>query len=206
MKARGLQRFRKTKWRWATLAVVVLGLAIFFSVLMREPRYQGQPLRSWVAKLPLTLEVRRPDGRVSYMHFESMTSTNGMRIGSDGSTMPTQAVLAIGTNGIPVLLKELEATDSKLEPFLEKAREVLSINMPIVFPRGATLRRAQALTAFRILGPNANVARKELEGLMESRKPGVREAAELILTQFSTNTHESALLGLEQSLIQGLSR
>src|SRR5690348_8561126 len=75
------------------------GLGIFAWVVLRqhEPSYQGKPLRVWLEAYGASLPAW-PDARDAGKHQESAA-----------------AIVRIGTNGLPVLLRMLQAKDSAMK-------------------------------------------------------------------------------------------
>lgn len=129
------------KWRTGIglIALVILGLAFVWAALPRdhEPIYQGRALSDWV------ISERRAE-----MH----------EIPEKG---PEEAILHIGTNGLPYLVKWLAYSAPR--------RDLRLFGIPFSFhSRSRRLELTQgSLMAFRILGPRAAPALPDLVNLLK---------------------------------------
>ena len=129
------------KSRKISLAILAIALPVgtaIFALRPREPAYQGRTLRSWLKEFD--------DG------YES-ADTNAIA-----------AIQAIGTNGLPVLLAELEYEEPL---WREKYREIAD-KLPIVKPRlqPPWNRDLWAAYAFHALGAEGKPAISALSGLL----------------------------------------
>lgn len=101
------------------------------------------------------------------------------------SEEPAEAIRLIGTNGIPYLLKELQRTDSRLEQMIAKIAPKVGFSPHKPMLATAEGKRAQALTALRILGTNALVAIPELTRMTNHSVATIRYSSHLILSGLS---------------------
>ena len=129
------------------LLASVLGLLVWRAPGPREPFFEGRSLTSW-------LERHVP------------TSAADPPYNSPGWKKADEALLRIGTNGIPTLLKMIRAKDPPLLmlKLLETARRHrwMGINY-----RYASSRQEEAEYAFKVLGTNAVPAVPELIKIYE---------------------------------------
>jgi hypothetical protein len=126
---------RRRVW-WLAVAAVVFFLlgALMFLPRDRQPQYQGRSLMAWAADLNLADPVRHAAAE--------------------------QAVRAIGTNGLPVLVGFLDRRDPWLGPAVLRAenklpRRLYRLVYARVKPQQAALDRRDAARALGVLGPQA---------------------------------------------------
>ncbi len=146
------------KWRW--LAIYAAIVAVLFTALIvvyllvsgggsREPSWKGIKLTEWMY------------GHLSINHGEFFDN--------DGVT----AIKAIGTNGLPTLIKMLGTKDSALETmFIGWFHGHLAIE-----------KRACASTAIEILGTNAFSAIPDLVKLTKNEDKDVRNESLFCLSR-----------------------
>lgn len=118
-----------------------------------QPEHEGKKLSQW-----LTLQYARPQDA-------------------------TKAVRAIGTNGLPFLIKRMEYEFPAWRINLLRAVKKLPdwtqnawINGHVIFPTDVWNRSAEALFAFRLLGTEASPAVPELARLMHDKPENFRAA------------------------------
>jgi hypothetical protein len=137
-------------------------LAVLKGFLPPQPRYQGKPLRFWLAELADRYATRA-------------TQIQKAEI----------AVSAMGTNALPFILRELrtsgrpgiEVVLSRIQSFLWRR---LHYSIPIHYTRAFT-RRAGAKEALTVLGPALGVPL--LAGLMNDSNKEVCDGAAQALSQ-----------------------
>src|SRR5581483_912950 len=130
-----------------------------------EPQYQGKPLNYWLGRgytnVPVLwagsyVEVGRPPPGVYRMQSRGPPVLGDFPTPLAGDLNPDQieAVRAIGTNGIPTLLRMLRAADSALLPrlaALAQRQHLIKINFT-----PAANQNFWARQGFRMLGPTAS--------------------------------------------------
>ena len=143
------------------LAIGVGTLALVFSAGPEEPLYDGKRLGKWMDDV-------YPRASKSAAAF--------------------RAVLEIGTNALPTILKRFRARDSVFKERLMELEGKQSI-VRVPFQSAATLHE-QAMTALVILGPRA--------------KPAIPELLNLLVREDTSNCAARALLGIEPTLVTAL--
>jgi HEAT repeat protein len=131
-------RGRTLKKRLITwTAVAICSTAALLSGLAprHEPRYSGKTLTYWLKRYESTIT----SGELSDAGLPRQEARN--------------AVLAIGTNGIPVLLDMLRARDSKFAAITHRVLHLLKLNSDT-----AGEKNILASDAFQVLGPAAKDA------------------------------------------------
>jgi hypothetical protein len=144
------------------LAVILLGCAALFFIGPKEPKYQGKTLTQWLyhefPRLSNGSYLELVGDRVIYCDDET-----------DG------AIVAIGTNGLPVLLRLLGARDGAIKTgFMKFANRQSVIKMHV---HSAHEKHQAALLGFCWLGSNALSAVPELIKLTGDDNAEVREDA-----------------------------
>src|SRR2546429_6992218 len=135
---------------------VSMGLLRFGLVLRKEPQFQGRTLTQWL--------VDRPKHRNPFIVRPAPLSVEAQ-----------QAVKAIGTNAIPILLEMIQARDSAFKTWLTS---VLNRQHLIGFRlQPATEQHAMAFAGFEILGEKARAAAPALASLINDPDFGVRYTA-----------------------------
>jgi hypothetical protein len=178
-------------WKHKAQSVLVLALLVLLGFFWlgheREPQFESRPLRYWLRELPLTVATGFDDG-LGYIELNSAT-INGVTCGAsdtEETSYAAKAVRELGAEVLPALLDELNRRDGRVKLFLARcARQIGYSPHWLAIPADA--RREQALTAFRILGRNAQTAKPALERLAASNNPKVRDASKLVLQGLSTN-------------------
>lgn len=104
-----------------------------------------------------------------------------------------QAVLKIGTNGIPALLDRVHSRDSRIYQGLLKLLQ----NHPQALLKlpSAERRRLQGMWGFSILGEDGRAAVPALTALLTDRDPGVRSSAAMSLGYLRSEA-EPAITGM----------
>jgi len=126
-----------------TLSLTVLLGALVFSALHEpEPAFQDKKLTAWLADLD-TLDPAKHEAA-------------------------GQAIRAIGTNALPVLIKILRAKDSSLKHALSDLSEQYPF-LPLQLTR-AEARHGSALQGCRILGPLAGPAIPQIMPFLEGNR------------------------------------
>ncbi|HXT42482.1 MAG TPA: HEAT repeat domain-containing protein [Candidatus Angelobacter sp.] len=154
---------KKSRKNWLTiLAFVLLAGVSFFALRPREPAYHGRTLRSWL------------------MEFEGGYES--------ANTNAITAIKAIGTNGLAILLAELEYK----EPAWQKSLSALADKVPIIDLRSDPpgKRNHRAANAFRALGADG--------------KPAIPELANLIFQNHRADEAAIALAGIGQDALPEL--
>jgi HEAT repeat protein len=153
-------RFPWLRKLWLLPAFLLVALAVLV-VLDRwhwpeDPEYQGRRLSSWMTDLSSPEPPKVQQAR--------------------------QAVLALGTNAVPILVVHLGARDSMLgklavasERFLPRPLWVMA--MQATRSRDALERRTHAARALAVLGPAAILALPDLGGAIQDPEPRVAAAA-----------------------------
>jgi hypothetical protein len=132
------------------------GMFVYQTARTKEPRYQGRTLTQWLAEKPKT---------------QNPFSTRPRPLTPDAR----RAVMAMGTNAIPVLLEMARATDSGLRTWVNSH---LSRQRIIEFRfRSAAEQRAMAFTGFEILGEAAEAAAPALASLLKEPDVALRYTA-----------------------------
>jgi HEAT repeat protein len=153
---RPLSPSRKAWFIAGFIVVLFLGMLWLPRLLRTEPAYHGKSLTLW-------LQTYAPSSRSGR--------------GSPAWTEADDAVRHIGTNGIPVLLRMLRATDSRLElqlVALAKKQHIIKIH----FTLAATLN-VEASRAFLALGDTAKDAVPALMKIYDEKNPILSQGAEL---------------------------
>jgi hypothetical protein len=127
------------------LIAIILGGMAGLTLLTQEPPepdYQGKSLSAWLG----TYKFVPPTGySIDFAQFDEMTN----------------AVMRIGTNGIPTLLRMLRANDSRLKlKFIELASKQHIVKLRFQPP--AFYRNYLAVKGFESLGANASNAVPEI--------------------------------------------
>lgn len=157
----------RSPWRIAAavlVLVLVAGIGVGFGWHSREPRVGGKTLGEWLEQ-----------------YYASSTPGDLFR-GGTGTTMnpaessaARQAILKIGTNGIPALLARVRSVDSPTHVrILEIVHRVPWI--PLKLSSAAT-RRNRADWGFALLGEDGRTAVPELTALLSDPDPDVRGTA-----------------------------
>ena len=184
MKTAQPKLFRLSKGRAVWLLVAVVGVCVYLRESWNEPEYQGRPLSFWVSELHLTIMLHDSNGMVTFKDSSAL-GICGLSFSPeeyrDKPRVPEEAIAAFGTNALPFLLGEVQATDSRFARFVERMGDRYAWEPPRALLPNATVRQAQALTAFRILGTNAAVVLAEVRRMTNSDKAAVQYAAKLIL-------------------------
>jgi hypothetical protein len=117
-------------------ALVILGFLVFRPTGPKEPEYQGRRFSAWLNEY-------------------HQARWNGKRFSDPHATMQAaeQAIKAIGTNGIPTLLRLLQGNDLKRKEKLNALLDKQSL-MHLRFER-SSLQRGLAMSGFEILGSEA---------------------------------------------------
>lgn len=155
----------RSPWRIAAaILVLVAGIGAGFGWHSREPRIDGKSLGQWLEQ-----------------YFTSSTPGDPFRVGPGNTMNPAessearQAILKIGTNGIPALLARVRSIDSPTYlRILETVQRVPWI--PLKLSSAAT-RRNRADWGFALLGENGRAAVPELTALLSDPDPDVRGTA-----------------------------
>ena len=135
---------------------VSMGLLTFGLLLRKEPQFQGRTLTQWL--------VDRPKYENPFIVRPAPLSVEAQ-----------QAVKAIGTNAIPILLEMIQARDSAFKTWLASALNRQRIIGFRLLP--ATEQRAMAFGGFEILGEEARAAAPALSSLIKDPDFGVRYTA-----------------------------
>src|SRR5437870_121229 len=126
----------------ALIALAVIA-GIVWMLVPREPRYQGKYLSSWLRSLDNSPMQFRVDGLV--------VETNHP---------VAQAILHMGTEAVPILVRELRARDSVVKlKLMELLRRQSVIRIDFT---PAYVRQRRAIEACFALGPTAKAAIPEL--------------------------------------------
>jgi len=147
------------------IAVLVGVLAVIFR-REREPEYGGRKLSEWVLRLPV-----KPSEL--------------------GPSEAEEAIRHIGTNAVPYLLKWISREPARWQVKLyQKVSDVLRNAPNAVFQDQNMLRAVGAAEAFSILGPKANVAKRELRRLANDPQGGLSKVhATIALVRQETRGH-----------------
>ena len=150
------------KRRTLLIAAAYLAALIAVAVIVshdRQPRYQGRSYSEWLDWC---------DSECRPYHDEIPTNPE-----------PTVAILKIGTNALPTLLKwvEEEPTDWRkilepLAPHLPRFLAASSTARRLLHDRNPLGRRYNTELAFYLLGTNANCALPALTRLLNHPSPG----------------------------------
>jgi hypothetical protein len=135
----------------ATFAFVLLAGAIFYASRSREPVYAGRTLRSWLNEFG--------NG------YESI------------DTNAVAAIQAIGTNGLPVLLAELEHEEPSWRKSLRELTDELPTDRLRLEPPWN--RNLEAAYAFHVLGAAGKPAIPELAGSLSKSRSAIPAAIAL---------------------------
>ncbi len=157
----------RAKRRSLIIAFAILLLLLAGAVYLcwpKGPFYRGRPLESWLQ------DFRNPLRHASGLPIQSLAAEMGARMKG-----ATNAVMAIGTNAIPELLKYAQARGPapiSASPMALGSGSVMRDWFP-----GAGEKRAMALTGFMILGTNALAAKPALIALTKDSDASVRRTA-----------------------------
>jgi hypothetical protein len=172
----------------AAIATLLVAFAAFLVVLQSgnppNPRYQGKSLDRWVRQLPETLRYtnlfvsRRPT-----LVGDRIEMVVQHRPPSAGSTQMVresiEAVQKIGTNGVPLLLGELQARDSA---FTQRVQGwALKLHLKKSWFRTADEERRQAALALIALQPLPEPWTERVRALARDSRTEVASAAKLAL-------------------------
>ncbi len=137
------------------LLIVGLVAAVLrtFLVASHEPVYEGKKLSAWLE------DMQPPTSSV----FAFLVYPNGVPISAAGESA-ANAIREIGTNAIPLLLREIHTKEFPLKKLLIR----LAAKQPIfqLDFRTASVRRGRAVAAFQALGPAADAAIPAFVGLL----------------------------------------
>jgi len=141
------QRISSAKfWLKSALVIVVMGSLLAWAWMPshpEEPVYQGKPLRAWL---------------------KTYVDSAG---DNEAQTESVAAIRKIGTNGIPTLIRMIQASDSTLRTKLQALAEMQSLFKPNF--ADAEVTREMALYGFGCLGEDAKGAVPEL--ILIAKKP-----------------------------------
>jgi hypothetical protein len=127
-------------------AIVIVSLCL----KAREPSYGGHRLSYWFHELPITEELLGEMPGVAYYRIDQLGSR--FRVQREEAMVSIAAIQAIGTNGLPFLLRKLVNCPSPLLGYLRNCALKYGIKLP--FPSDPPLlERKQAATALLALSP-----------------------------------------------------
>lgn len=155
----------RSPWRIAAaILVLVMAIGVGFGWQSREPRVGGKTLGEWLEQYYTSSTPGRLVG-------SGPGTTNNRAAASEAR----QAILKIGTNGIPALLARVRSIDSPT--YLRILDTVQRVPwMPLKLSSAAT-RRNRADWGFVLLGGAGQTAVPELTALLSSPDPQVRSTA-----------------------------
>ncbi len=148
------------------VAVGLCGAIVFFSqVRSTQPQYQGKPLAWW---------IQERGGSRSAVQIQSAE----------------EALLQMGTNGLPFILRELQTRDNRATDWLvQLLRRTRLFRIQSTPP---SVRRYHAEMALTIIG--RKIGKQSLVALMAHRDVHVREAAAQALAWFPIPEGQKALV------------
>lgn len=167
--SRAVRRKLVQWWFGAVAAVVLLGWFGVYIASFREPKYRSKPLSYWI-------------DLYNQHHYDD----------DQKRTEAADAIHRIGTNALPIAIRWLCVSDSKLKVWLKEQSEKQSF-INLKFTEAETFDE-RAETVFDLLGPEAVAAVPGLEKLMDH--PETAERAVRILCRLG----QDSLPALERSL------
>jgi hypothetical protein len=188
------------------MAVVVAAVVARFWQFPMAPKYQGKSLAYWVNELPLTgpmFPANRPTFpakpfRQVESHFVAALMMNDRGTNFDGTTYGSiaetpnaslKAVLALGTNAIPFLLRRLEQPNRRswiFQRWIQIVASRIGIKRRLFHVDG--FEKEQAITGLLALSPLSADAVRQIEYLSTNGSDsGVRTSALGILWATDTN-------------------
>lgn len=173
------------------MAAIGAGLALLLALLVylvwpTEPRYKGRSLSTWLDDYANPL-ARLYSGDFNYEGQDPQSAVG--RAYAARFAASKEAVKAIGTNAIPILLKYVQAHDSGSRGILLLW---LSRNPAFrLFSKSEWQQHAMAEAGFMLLGEDARPAVPSLIELTRDKRPRVRMSAmECLAFVVRTNTNE----------------
>jgi len=170
---------RKSFWLGCVAAAAFLIALVLILSRDRGPYYHGKPLDTyWFHELSIssieTNSSRRISAHALHGHLYGQAR-------EDRATVD-EAILAMGTNCLPFLLRKLDKHDSAFRKHVEKWMDKVGIHSTPW--RDADWERAQAVTALFLLGRNRLVtpeALKRIQELSKSSDTNVAASAKFLL-------------------------
>ncbi|MBI4659718.1 MAG: hypothetical protein HY735_12830 [Verrucomicrobia bacterium] len=147
----------------------------------RQPVYKGKPLAYWLDWLPMTVDTanghaRMWPGAVPAGPAQQKAFLDRL---NDLSGKAQMAAYRAGTNGMPLLLKRLQARESKMDQMLQK----LKARMKLPWPESKEVRRWKAVTAMIELHGSIDFSPivPQLIRMSQDTDPQVKKAALFLL-------------------------
>jgi hypothetical protein len=147
------------------VSVLLLGWLGVHLALNREPRYEGRSLSGWLE-------------RYEQAFMSTLTGKGEVLAAPAVLVASTNALMHIGTNAIPFLLKKMT---TKSNAFRYRFNGLLQKQPWIMFR--FIDQRSLGEAGFQLLGTNAMMATPALAALTEDPDPGMRGAAVFCLRQ-----------------------
>jgi hypothetical protein len=171
----------------ALLLVLLGGILLFPS---NEPSYEGRPLSQWM------VEATNKFNPSSYLSM--VLRTMMMK-----ESATTNVYYHIGSNAVPCLLEwmdyERPAWSIRLGKYLSGAGKPRLFQSLAKLLEKPEILSSESLYVFYILGPSAEAAVPELEKLLRSPKPDVRNKAKLALAMIGPRGLPPLMAALERS-------
>jgi hypothetical protein len=140
---------------------------------MRPLTYQGKPIESWFAQLPVTHSSVGSSSRQRKRLYQVNRPTVGNNNVTDDSAI--DAITALGTNALLFLIAKLQSLDSILERGAAKAATNAGVGyLPF---RNADLERLQAVTGLIHLKTLTPEAKQSIESLRTNANSNIASAA-----------------------------
>ncbi|MEI7731704.1 MAG: HEAT repeat domain-containing protein [Verrucomicrobiota bacterium] len=148
-------------WLGASALLALVVALICCKIKTAEPSYQGKSLSEWMEEID-TDAVFNGNGELSSTNKEIAT-----------------ALRAMGTNSVPILLGQLELSDSKIHDWIEELNRRQKI---VKIPIGADAwkSKAKATRALVALGPTAKPFISQLVPLLYDTNKSIRATAVLV--------------------------
>lgn len=129
--------------------IVLASFGIALAINAAEPSYDGRPLSEWL--------------------FLNSNPSLAQRVLPEGSPAPSDAILKIGTNGIPLLLKILGATEKTRAKVVSQLASELAREAFRDYDTDVDNLTALATQGFEVLGTNAEPALPQLIKIFNDR-------------------------------------
>lgn len=175
---------KATKRLWPFLIVVagsIVACLTLYRAVPTQPVYQGKPLTYWLDWLPATVDTGNGHARLwpEAVPTDPAQQQAFLDRLNDLSAKARIALDKSGTNGMPLLLKRLQARESGGDRMIQRLKNWMKLR----WPESKEVRRWKAVTALMELRDSFDLSPivPQLIQMSQSSDPQVKKAALFLL-------------------------